>query len=152
MTNEMAESFSARGFTQGMSKIEVEDLSRKEGFKITIENSGVWGIKRGNKSFAFLDFCKKKLTRLSYIVDGGLMKFLSVIEDFTKSGGFEPMTADTSTFVGYDSMRHGSLTLYLHRKTDKYFIEFILFGQEKYDVTNSQVSFVEKGWKPNCGR
>jgi hypothetical protein len=148
----MAERFSARGFTQGMSKVEVENLSTKEGYKVVINSAVNWSISRGNKPFAFLDFCEGKLTRLGYIVDGGLMNFLSVIEDFTKSGAYEPMTAGARTFIGYDSMRHGSLTLYLHRKIDEFFIEFTLYGQEKYDVTNSQVSYVEKGGKPDCGR
>lgn len=82
-TQVYAAGFEYRDYTQGMSKSEVEAISKRKGRSIRIEES-YWDILLRDEPIATVQFCQNKLSRVFYLVDGGFMRYLKVTNECMK--------------------------------------------------------------------
>ena len=145
-----AEGFDVRGYEQGMTKIEVENLAKSENQTIKIAELG-WTIFTDPKRPMWINFCRDKLYRVSWIFDGGgLMQFLRIINDYIQNQGYENFESRTSVRVGYDGQEHGTLSHYLRKSGEPYYVEINLYTTENYDITNGQIIYEEWGEHTDC--
>jgi hypothetical protein len=144
----LAEGFNYRGFKQGMTADEAEVHAKSLGGKLKRAEDGSYYnfIMTNGSSFSkdvlLLQFCQKDkyLFRVQYIVDGGFMKYMKIIENFKKNG-LKIIKTYTRTYFSQAGEEHGTIDIFLNNGVDEWDIEVSLFGQENYDTTNLQVRY-----------
>ena len=140
-----AEGFEYRGFKQGMNINEAEvHANSLRGRLMKNESHDGYDYFENNdhKKELWLNFCngEKGLYSLSYIVHGGFLKYVKIIENF-KRNGLKIIGTDTRLYLDQNGKDHASLSIWLGNTIDEWNINIALFGQENYDTTNFQVTY-----------
>ena len=145
-----ADGFEVRGYQQGMTKIEVERIATSRNQTIKIGERG-WSIYTDPERPTWVNFCNGELYRFSWLFDGGgLMQFLKIIDDYVQKQNYNNFQSRISVRVGYDGQERGTLSHYLMRDGERYYIEINLFANDTHDITNGQITYEEWGEHMDC--
>jgi hypothetical protein len=139
-----AEPFEWWGYRQGMSAANVQEVAKRNlhEFKwMDDEKINASLLARGRGLVGLLSFCKGRLYRVGYDVDGGLRKFVKVLVGL-EHDGFRKV--DT----GWDDRLSGpyefwSVSLFFTKPGSEgdYYVEAKLNGFEQRDIANTAVSY-----------
>ncbi len=139
-----AEPFDVRSYRQGMSLEQVLHLAEQQGHTARRDSQipNRVTVLQGGTHFLDLALCNDRVFNASWLVDGGLDRFVKQLDSLTKQG-LQKTDVSWRSDLGYDGKEHFDLSIYFIRpgSEKEYYVTATLFASEKHGTTNSQVSW-----------
>jgi hypothetical protein len=132
------------GYQQGMSIEMAQSVAQRNGHTFQLTDRFLANLMQGKEYVEHLQFCKRGLYFASYLVDGGLRKYIKVLSSLEREGFKRVDTTWDDRLSG--SREKWDLYVYFAKpgSENQYYIEARLGGSEQRDITNTQVSYMAR--------